>query len=400
MQGLKLSITQLNNYIKNIFDNEELLIGISVYGEVSGYKISGGNAYFDIKEEGATLSCIEFGATSEIKDGDSVLITGRLNYHVRFGKLSFVASKIEPYGMGDLYKKFLLLKEKLEAEGIFDERNKREIPKYAKCIGVVTSETGAVIHDIINVARRKNPKVDILLYPVKVQGEGAEDEISEGIAELNKISRVDVIIVARGGGSMIDLAPFNTEKVARAVFESHKPIVSGVGHETDFTLCDFASDLRAATPSVASEICVFDYYNEINNLKALENLMFERLSQKYQKCLKDQKLYLTLTLSNVGQKLADYKAIFGQKLQKITANINKVVELNRKKMELVSLAVEKNNPFAILRQGYSKLDKDNKPVLSVKNIKENDEIDNYLNDGVVVSKVIKIKEIKWHTKNH
>ena len=168
MQNLTLSITQLNNYIKNIFDNEELLIGVSVYGEVTNFKISNGIAYFDIKEDGAQLSCVKFSAYAPFaKNGDQVIVTGKLNYHVRLGRLSFVASKVEPYGMGELYKKYLELKARLESEGVFDESHKIPLPKYANKIGVVTSETGAVIRDIYHVTRKKNPFTDILVYHQK-----------------------------------------------------------------------------------------------------------------------------------------------------------------------------------------------------------------------------------------
>ena len=271
MQNLTLSISQLNNYIKNIFDNEELLIGVSVYGEVTNFKISNGIAYFDIKEEGAQLSCVKFSTFYPFaKNGDQVIVTGKLNYHVKLGKLSFVASKVEPYGMGQLYKQFLELKERLEKEGIFDQSKKKQLPKYVNKIGVVTSETGAVIRDIYNVTRSKNPYTDILVYPSRVQGVGAEDEIVEGIKFFNTLNDVDVIIVARGGGSFEDLAPFNTEKVARAVFESELPVISAVGHETDFTLIDFASDLRTPTPSVAAEVAVYNFFDEVQYLTTLQ----------------------------------------------------------------------------------------------------------------------------------
>ena len=182
MQNLTLSISQLNNYIKNIFDNEELLIGVSVYGEITNFKISNGIAYFDIKEEGAQLSCVKFSCYSQFaKNGDKVIVTGKLNYHVRLGKLSFVATKVEQYGMGELYKKFLELKARLESEGVFDQSKKQSIPKYVNKIGVVTSETGAVIRDIYHVVKKKNPNTNILVYPAKVQGENAEYEIIKGI---------------------------------------------------------------------------------------------------------------------------------------------------------------------------------------------------------------------------
>ena len=389
---LKLSITQLNNYIKNIFDNEELLLGVSVYGEVSGYKISSGNAYFDLKEDGAQLSCIEFGAHSEIKDGDLIAVTGRLNYHVRLGKLSFVAQKIEPYGMGELYLRFLKLKERLESEGIFDERFKKQIPKFSQTVGVVTSETGAVIHDIIRVARRKNPYTKILLYPAKVQGIGAEEEICAGIKYLDGLDNVDVIIVARGGGSFEDLAPFNSEAVARTVFEAKKPIVSGVGHETDFTLCDFASDLRASTPSVASEICVFDYYQEKDRIEDLLSFNLVNLNNKISS-QKDQ-------LSSVsGEIIFNIKLDLNnaQKRQNIVFNslINSSENLVKTKthnLEIITSKIEGNNPLSKLKLGYSKLTKNKKIITSVRELKVGEDIENELADGKIYSVIKKVEE--------
>lgn len=267
METIKLNITQLNTIIKRIIDAEEFLQTISVYGEVTNFKVSAGNAYFDIKEDGAQLACIKFGATDlDIHNGDMVLLTGRLNYYVKTGRLSFIASRIEPYGLGELYKQYLLLKAKLEAEGLFDESRKKELPRFANKVGVVTSETGAVIRDIVHVARKKNPFTDIIVYPARVQGAGAENEIVEGL-EYFENSDVDVVIIARGGGSFEDLAPFNTEKLARKIFECKKPIISAVGHETDFSLSDFVSDMRAPTPSVAAEIAFYDFRLALANLQ-------------------------------------------------------------------------------------------------------------------------------------
>ena len=282
METIKLNITQLNTIIKRIIDAEEFLQTISVYGEVSNYKVSAGNAYFDIKEQGAQLSCIKFGASEDVHNGDLVLLTGRLNYYVKTGKLSFIANKIEPYGLGELYKQFLMLKEKLAAEGLFDERVKKELPRYANKVGVVTSETGAVIRDIVHVAKKKNPYTDIVVYPSRVQGDGAEKEIIAGLKYFEN-SDVDVVIIARGGGSFEDLAPFNTEALARAIFACKKPIISAVGHETDFSISDFAADMRAPTPSVAGELAFFDFKqtakklnDTVDNICAVSESMIDK----------------------------------------------------------------------------------------------------------------------------
>lgn len=394
MQNLTLSITQLNNYIKNIFDNEELLIGISVYGEVTNFKISNGIAYFDIKEEGAQLSCLKFSSFAPFaKNGDKVIVTGKLNYHVKLGRLSFVASKVEPYGMGELYKKYLELKARLEAEGLFDQSKKIEIPRYANKIGVVTSETGAVIRDIYHVTRAKNPNTDILVYPAKVQGVNAEREIAEGIKYFNEAKNVDVIIVARGGGSFEDLSPFNTEIVARAAFESELPLISAVGHETDFTIIDFVSDLRAPTPSVAAELAVYDYYGEVEYLDNIKQQLNSKLTKMLETRKQDVSSLAQVIVKTIELKLGLHLKDLEQKKEKLTMVVSRY--LDDKKTCLTSLVtkLEKSNPLSILKAGYAKVLKDDKSV-KIQDISVGDKIETIIDDGVILSVVEEIKEKK------
>ena len=256
---MTLSVTQISNYIKSIFDAEELLIGVSVYGEITNLKPSSRAIYFDIKDENSALPCVCFDQylLKGFDFGDQVAVTGKLNYYAKTGKLSFIVSKIEKYGVGELYKQFIELKDKLQKEGLFDEGRKKPLPKYVKKVGVVSSETGAVIRDIIRVKSEKNSYSDIVLFPVKVQGVGADVDIVRGIKYLDEFG-VDCIIVARGGGSFEDYQPFNTEVVARAVFEAKTPIVSAIGHENDWSIIDYVADVRAGTPSIASEIVFFN----------------------------------------------------------------------------------------------------------------------------------------------
>ncbi|MBO7527614.1 MAG: exodeoxyribonuclease VII large subunit, partial [Clostridia bacterium] len=272
-----ISVSQLNGYIRQIFDAEELLHGISVYGEISGWSYTRGTAYFTLKDEGGALSCVCFDIkeNEHFKDGDSVMVIGSAKYYAKGGKLNFNVVKIEPYGESILYKKFLELKNKLEELGYFNPDNKKPIPKNIARIGVVTSAEGAVIQDIINVRTRRNPNIDIVLYPAKVQGINAEKEIAEGIKFLDQWN-VDAIVVARGGGSMEDLMPFNTIEVADAIHDCNKFILSAVGHETDFTICDFCSDLRAPTPSAAAELLCSD----MTSLKQKFRLNVSRLQSQ------------------------------------------------------------------------------------------------------------------------
>ena len=392
MPELKLSVAQLNSYIKNIFDNEELLYNVGVFGEVTNYKISGGNAYFDIKDQDASLSCLEFGAKSDIKNGDSILVTGRPNYHIKLGRFSFIVNKVEPYGQGELYLKFLELKQKLEKEGIFDERHKKQLPQQAHNVGVVTSETGAVIHDIINVTKSKNPFTNIVLYPTKVQGEGAKEEIVAGIKFLNSLDYIDVIIVARGGGSLEDLAPFNTEEVAMAVFESQKPIISGVGHETDFSLCDFAADMRAPTPSVAADLAVFNYYKEIEKLSGLNEEIAYKTGLKQTEAKTKANIVLK-DITAVAEKKIDGQISFIKAKADLLYNLVKQKYAGEdKRLVVLSSVIEKTNPLAILKTGYSKTYAGGKVLNDIKNVSVGQEIETNLLNGKIISKVTKIGE--------
>ncbi|MBQ7798171.1 MAG: exodeoxyribonuclease VII large subunit, partial [Clostridia bacterium] len=256
-----LTVTQLNKRIKDILENEVILEHITVMGEISSFSVTRGIAYFNIKDDDSLLSCVMFNCNQNFNLGDKVQVTGNINYYVKGGKLSLSATKIELMGQGELYQQYLLLKQRLELEGLFDTNLKKPIPRFIKRIGVITSKTGAVLQDIINVTSRRNPTVDLVLYDTQVQGVVAVDQIVEAINFFSTYDKVDVIVVARGGGSLEDLQPFNEEAVARACFECKKPIVSAVGHETDFTIIDFVADLRAPTPSAAAELLAFDYYD-------------------------------------------------------------------------------------------------------------------------------------------
>ena len=395
MQNLTLSITQLNTYIKQIIDAEEFIQNIGVYGEITNYKVSNGNAYFDIKEEGAQLSCIKFGANfSDFKNGDKVLVTGRLNYHVKLGRLTFVASKIEAYGMGELYQKYLELKKKLQDEGLFDEEFKKSIPKYARNVGVVTSETGAVIRDILHVRNKKNPHTNVYVYPTKVQGVGAEDEIAAGIEFFSTEFPVDVIIVARGGGSFEDLSPFNTEKVARAAFACSLPIISAVGHETDFSLIDFAADFRAPTPSVAGEVAFFDYMEEISRIK--NNIE----SAKYfmEKKLEISKSNLQLETNTIISNIQNRFNVSKQKVlllsQTSVNKIDNIVLQCKNNLDKLVRVLESNNPLEILKKGYMRADKNGNIISSVRDVEIGDEINLRVSDGKLLASIISKGEDK------
>ena len=391
-----ISVTQLNSYIKGIFDAEQMLHGICVYGEVTSYKISNGIAYFNIKEEDNLLPCVLFGALKfpEPNIGDVVLLTGSVSYYVKGGKLSFNATKIEPYGKGLLYQKFLELKNKLEKLGYFELSRKKPIPDYVKRIGVVTSSTGAVIQDIIDVTTRRNDTIDIVLYPVKVQGVGAEVEIANGIDFFSEYDNVDVVIVARGGGSMEDLQPFNTEVVAEATFRCKKPIVSAVGHETDYTIIDFVSDLRAPTPSAAAELVAWSKKDTIDGIykivlrmeKSLNNVANQSINF-VERSLKDIEYYLS---KNITNKL---NAINLAKNSMIYSINNKCTDFENK-IKLFEHTLSKLNPSNLLVKGYTKLELNGVPVKGVNDLKVDDMVSIRLLDGKIEAQVKGVEKEK------
>lgn len=262
-----ISVSEVNATIKACID-APIFKGLEVFGEISGYKFSGAHAYFTLKDKNSQLSCVCFYAqkTYVPKDGESVIVRGSLDYYVKGGRLSLQASSITPVGQGMLFLEFERLKAKLQAEGLFDESHKKPIPQFAKNVLVVTSKTGAVIRDIVTTVRRKNPVIDIVVKDVRVQGEGAGKEIAKVLERVDNLG-YDIIVIARGGGSLEDLAPFYDETLVRAVYKMKTPVVSAVGHETDFSLCDFVADKRAATPTAAGELVAYDYYALADELK-------------------------------------------------------------------------------------------------------------------------------------
>ncbi len=378
MTNYTLTVTKFNSIVKNIFNSEELLHNVKINGEVFGVSISKQSIYFSIKDEESSLPCVCFytDLIDNIKEGDSVIVTGSPNFYTKSGKFNFVISKIEPYGQGLLYQKFIELKNKLEKEGLFDSAVKKQIPTTVKRIGVVTSKDGAVIQDIKNVTWRRNPNIDIVLYDTKVQGIGAEKEIAEGINFFSNYDDVDVIIVARGGGSLEDLSAYNTEIVARATYECQKPIVSAVGHETDFTIIDFVSDLRAPTPSAAAELLTKD----TKNLLQVYKKDISRLSRIIDNYIADK----TIRYQNAKETILSYiEDICNDKtneLKKIRQNILQKIDnfstKNEYELKLEFAKLNRLNPLDILRRGYAKIEQEGLSIgkLAELNLKKNIEV--------------------------
>lgn len=383
-----ISVTQLNTYIRNIFEAEVMLQNICVYGEISSYNISNNIAYFNLKDENGMLSCVLFGANNFNipKLGDMVLVRGSMNYYAKGGRLSFNATSIMPYGKGLLYEKFLELKARLESIGYFEQSHKKPIPEKVNRIGVVSSPTGAVIRDIIDVTHRRNNTLDIVLYPVKVQGLGSEKEIAEGINFFSSYEDIDVVIVARGGGSLEDLEPFNTEVVATATYNCKKPIISAVGHETDFTIIDFVSDLRAPTPSAAAELVAWDKHLVIENINKYLNLFEKQLKNKMIIIEKDIDFFFqkidNLSTNKLNKFLSNIK-IQEQKL----LNINSIFDKNTHILEKFELVLENYNPNKLSQMGYSKVLQNGKVISKIASIDKSQNIELSMIDGNIECKI-------------
>ena len=298
------TVSQINSYIKNMFSQDYLLGSVSVKGEVSNLKYhSSGHIYFTLKDIKGSITCVMFagnrsGLSFKMTDGCQVVVSGTVDIYEKDGKYQLYAKRITHDGQGLLYEQFILLKNKLEEMGMFAQEYKTAIPKYIRTLGIVTSPTGAVVRDIINIAKRRNPYIQILVYPAIVQGENAPESIVKGIQTLIK-EKVDVMIVGRGGGTLEDLWAFNDERVAQAVFDSPIPIISAVGHETDTTIIDFVADLRAPTPSAAAEQAVYDVTILESELKAIENSL-KRLLKNNIEMIKYRVLFYQNRLQNLS----------------------------------------------------------------------------------------------------
>ncbi|MBE5735795.1 MAG: exodeoxyribonuclease VII large subunit [Clostridiales bacterium] len=383
-----ISISQINTYIRNIFEAEVMLQNICVYGEVSSYSVSGGNAYFNLKDESGMLACVLFGAGrfDAPKIGDMVLVRGSMSYYAKGGKLSFNAISIMPYGKGLLYEKFLALKAELESRGYFDPARKRTLPGRVKRIGVVSSETGAVIRDIIDVTHRRNDGIDIVLFPVKVQGLGADHEIAMGIDFFSCYDDVDVVIVARGGGSMEDLEPFNSEIVATATYNCTKPVVSAVGHETDFTIIDFVADLRAPTPSAAAELVAWDKTLEIEKV----NSVIRSMNRSIDALIHDVSSTIIDNMDGCSSNIDNLIARYNLRLDMSVSNlslIDRLVDNYGHKLDKSIILLDSLNPRKVTSLGYSKVLKGGKNIASIKDIKVGDKINISMMDGQIVSSV-------------
>ena len=355
-----VTVTQLNKYIKNRFEEDENLNAVLVKGEISNFKNHyTGHLYFTLKDENSLIKCIMFKSYAEKlafipKDGMKVMIFGTVSVFERDGVYQIYAKSMVEDGIGDLHEKFEKLKAKLESEGLFEKSHKKVIPMYPKVVGVLTSQTGAVIRDIINVSTRRNPNVYIRLLPVPVQGPGAAEQIAEKIKIMNEKKLADVLIIGRGGGSLEDLWPFNEEVVARAIYDSEIPIISAVGHETDFTIADFVADLRAPTPSAAAELAVPDIYELKKKIESYQNRYKLALKKKLEIMkLRLEKVMKSKIFTDPMRKIIDNSIILDDYMKRMENAIKETnVERKNKYIELVT-KLDTLSPLKTLVRGYT-----------------------------------------------
>lgn len=389
-EDMAISVSELNSYIKNKIADDEYLKNVLIKGEISNFKNHyTGHMYFTLKDENSLIKCVMFKSyTTHLsfmpKDGMKVMVLGSVAVFERDGIYQIYAKAMKEDGLGSLYTAYEELKKKLEQEGLFAESHKKKIPFMPKTIGVLTSNTGAVIRDIINVSTRRNPGVHIRLYPVPVQGSGAAEKIAEGIKFMNENQLADVLIIGRGGGSLEDLWPFNEEIVARAIYDSELPIISAVGHETDFTIADFVADLRAPTPSAAAELAVANIEDVRETLKLYNNRYKVALKKKielmrlsYEKCMARP------AYKNPTQKINEQYMVIDMKVKALQNSM--MLKLKEAKTSFVkeTAKLDSLSPLKTLTRGYSIVTKQEsgKVIKSVDDLNSGEKVNLRLSDG-------------------
>lgn len=399
IMGQAYSVSEINIYIKNIFMKDRILNNIYIKGEVSNCKYhTSGHIYFTLKDAMGQLACVMFagqrrGLAFRLEEGQSVIALGSINVYERDGKYQLYANEIVLDGQGMLYEKFEKLKKYLEEEGLFDTTHKKQIPQFPKKVGIVTASTGAAIQDIINISKRRNPYVQLILYPAQVQGLGSAQSVVKGIEVLDKLG-LDTIIIGRGGGSIEDLWAFNEEIVARAVYNCRTPIISAVGHETDITIADFVADLRAPTPSAAAELAVNDYTAFKATLREYKRKLDREMQQQvvgYQTRIKEIKL--RLYYASPAYQIKQKRQYIIEAEHKLLDRMNQRIKENRHRLDLYIAKLDGLSPLSKLNKGYALiLGEDNIPVRSVKQVEMNKILTVSLLDGDIRTRVEDISE--------
>jgi exodeoxyribonuclease VII large subunit len=384
----------MNTYIKNMFQGDYLLSGLYMKGEVSNVKYhSSGHIYFSLKDETGTMACVMFrgsqtsGLRFRLQDGQSVIVGGSINVYERDGRYQMYAREIVQDGTGDLYAEYERLKQKLYEEGLFEFELKKPIPKYPKRVGIVTASTGAAIQDIRNIAKRRNPYVQLILYPARVQGEGAAETIVKGIQILDRMN-VDTIIIGRGGGSIEDLWAFNEEIVARAIYEAETPIISGTGHEVDTTIADYAADLRAPTPSAACELAIPDYMEQLGRIRQQKRSMEQSIRRKLER---EQLLYKQyqwkLMSKNPVRKLEQQRQYLDDISDRMQRAMKQKLEQRKHQLAILTTRLHSCSPTAKLVHGYGYLSTQMGPLNSIRQVAEGDSLQVTIHDGSIQTRI-------------
>ncbi|WP_297519083.1 exodeoxyribonuclease VII large subunit [uncultured Clostridium sp.] len=384
-----LTVTEASNYLKRIIDNDFIMNNLSVKGEVSNLKFhSSGHIYFSLKDGESKINCVMFKSDAVnlnflLENGMEVSAKARLSVYIKEGSYQLYCREISSLGIGELFEKFEKMKKELEREGIFESAYKRAISKFPKRIGVITSPTGAAVRDIIQVIKRRNPNVDVIIYPAKVQGIGAADTLIDGIQYFNRKSNIDTIIIGRGGGSIEELWAFNDKELAYEIFNSKIPVISAVGHETDFTICDFASDLRAATPSAAAEISVPIIDDEKRKIKSLESILNRDLVRIIER--------ENINLAHIGKILENNhpsKVLEreSEKLNNFSKDLNRLItskiDVEKNKIITCNKVLTSMNPLNVLDRGFSIIsNEDGKVLNTIKELTDTEKINIKMTDG-------------------
>jgi len=384
-----ITVTALNGYIKKVIDSDFILSNASVKGELSNVKLhSSGHIYFSLKDAFGKVNCVMFKShASKLKitprDGMNVIIQGKVSIYEREGAYQVYCNSMETDGEGQLYLAFQKLKEKLQEQGLFNELHKKDIPLFPMRIGIITSQTGAAVKDIINVATRRNANVNMLIYPALVQGINASEEVAQGIRYFNTSKNVDLIIIARGGGSIEELWAFNEENLAHEIYNSKIPIITGIGHETDFTIADFASDRRAPTPSAAAEIAVRDLFELNNRIKSLRETLLKSVEFKVTKEYnKIDLLNRTLKINNPLNYIVNQYTHIDNLKENLNYKFNSIISREKHKLSKLNALLNAHNPLNVLNKGYAVLqNNENEIICEISNLKNTKEVNITLKDG-------------------
>ena len=393
------TVRQVNSYIKNMFTQDFMLSRIYVKGEVSNCKYhTSGHIYFSLKDESGTIACVMFaghrsGLSFRLQDGQQVITLGSVSVYERSGQYQLYAREIILDGAGALYEKFEALKKELSEMGMFAPEYKQPIPKYIRTLGIVTAPTGAAVRDIINIAGRRNPYVQLILYPAQVQGDGAAQSIIRGIHALEK-KKVDVMIVGRGGGSIEDLWAFNEESVARAVFECSVPVISAVGHETDTTITDYVADLRAPTPSAAAELAVYNYREAEEQIRTYYEMLKKRIEMKIsEKRSVLERFKMQLNYAHPRQKLNENRQYAADLENRLRMLMNNRLEKEKHRLAICAERMKGLSPLEKLSQGYSYVQtSQGENIRSVTQVHPDSEIEIYVKDGKISAMVTGLKK--------